>query len=148
MKRTVSILIILLFPIVAVADWVCISLESAVRTSELVVIGTLHNVSEWTKDGIDYGSGKITVDEVLWGKAEPGQKLSLVWRNESNVMCPRVEHRSDQNKQRIWLLESKPENRVAADNPCRVVLVEKRDKVIELLRELEKSNKSLQLSRD
>ena len=134
MKRSVSILIILLLPMVAAADWICISLESAVRTSDLIVIGTLANVSEWTKDGTDYGSGEITVDEVLSGKAKPGQKLSLVWQNESNVLCPRVEHQDNQKKQRIWLLELKPDNKVAANNPCRVVPVEQRDKVIDLLR--------------
>ena len=148
MKRIVSILIILLLPMVAAADWICISLESAVRTSDLIVIGTLANVSESTKDGIDYGSGEITVDEVLSGKAKPGQKLSLLWQNESNLMCPRVEHQSHQKKQLIWLLELKPENKVAADNPCRVVPVEKRDKVIDLLREAKTTNKSLQVSRD
>ena len=133
---------------VAAADWICISLESAVRTSDLIVIGTLGNVSEWTKDGTGYGSGEITVDEVLSGKAKPGQKLSLVWQNESNVMCPRVDHRSNQHKQLIWLLELKPENKVAADNPCRVVPVEKRDKVIDLLREAKKPNKLLPVIRD
>ena len=148
MKRSVSILIILLLPMVAAADWICISLESAVRTSDLIVIGTLGNVSEWTKDGTDYGSGEITVDEVLSGKAKPGQKLSLVWQNESNVMCPRVEHQGNQHKQLIWLLELKPENKVAADNPCRVVPVENRDKVIDLLRAAKKPNRSLRVSRD
>jgi len=133
-KRSVSILIILLLPMVAAADWICISLESAVRTSDLIVIGTLANVSEWTKDGTDYGSGEITVDEVLSGKAKREQKLPLVWQNESNILCPRVEHRDNQKKQLIWLLELKPENKVVADNPCRVVPVEKRDKVIDLLR--------------
>jgi uncharacterized protein YheU (UPF0270 family) len=143
MKRSVSILIILLLPMVAAADWICISLESAVRTSDLIVIGTLANVSEWTKDGTDYGSGEITIDEVLSGKAKPGQKLSLVWQNESNVLCPRVEHRDNQNRQRIWLLELKPENKVAADNPCRVVPVDNRNKVIDLLREAKQPKKSL-----
>jgi hypothetical protein len=42
----------------------------------------------------------------------------------------------------------KPENKVAADNPCRVVPVEKRDKVIELLREAKKLNQSKQVIRD
>jgi hypothetical protein len=142
MKRGISILLLLLLPMVAAAEWIVISLEGAVRTSDLIVIGTLHNVSEETKDGIDYGTGKITVDEVLSGKAEPGQELTLVWQNESNVMCPRVEHRGDQNKQFIWLLTSKPEDKVAADNPGRVAPVEKRERVLELLRERGKSDNS------
>ena len=135
MKRSLSIILIFLLPIVAFADWIVISLESAVKTSDLIVIGTLHNVSEETRDGVDYGMGEITVDEVLSGKAKPGQKLTLVWQNESDVMCPRVEHRGDQNKRLIWLFTLKPDEKVAADNPGRVAPLEKRDKVIELLRE-------------
>ena len=108
------------------------------KTSDLIVIGTLHNVSEETRDGVDYGMGEITVDEVLFGEAQSGQKLTLVWQNESDVMCPRVEHRGDQNKRLIWLLTLKPDKKVAADNPGRVAPLEKRDKVVELLRERRK----------
>lgn len=65
MKRSLSIILILLLPLVAAADWIIISLESAVNTSDLIVVGTLHNVKEETRDGIDYGTGEIIVDEVL-----------------------------------------------------------------------------------
>jgi hypothetical protein len=122
--------------IVMAFDWTTISLESAVKTSDIIVIGTLRNVSEETHDGIDYGTGEITVDEVLRGKARPGEKLVLKWQNESNVMCPRVEHEGDSNKQLIWLLTITRDQNVAADNPGRVAILEKKQRVIELIREL------------
>src|SRR5690349_18012506 len=75
---SLSVIVILLLPIVASADWVMISLESAVNSSDLIVIGTLRNVSEETRKGFDYGMGEIKIDEVLSGNAEPGQTLSLV----------------------------------------------------------------------
>ncbi len=98
MKYVLSLTLIFLLPIMAISQWIMMSLESAVKTSDLIVIGTLHNVSEETRDGVDYGTGEITVDEVLSGRVEPDQKLSLIWQNSSDVMCPRVEHREDQNK--------------------------------------------------
>jgi hypothetical protein len=143
---SLSVIVILLLPIVASADWVMISLESAVNSSDLIVIGTLRNVSEETRKGFDYGMGEIKIDEVLSGNAEPGQTLSLVWKNESDIMCPRVEHRGNQNQQLIWLLKLKPGNKVAADNPGRVAPIEKKDTVLELLRKRETSNKSLDAS--
>ena len=116
-------------------------MESAVKNSDIIVIGTLRDVSEETKDGMDYGTGEIIIDEVLLGNVEQSQQLNLVWQNESNVDCPRNEHRNNKNKQGIWLLTKKPVNKVVADNPGRFVKVEKREKVIELVREQEKLNK-------
>jgi hypothetical protein len=138
---------ILLLPVVAVSQWIVISLESAVKSSDIIVIGTLRDVSEETRDNIDYGTGEITVDEVLRGDIDPGQKLTLVWQNESNIDCPRVEHRGHQKKRAIWLLTQKPDGKVAADNPGRFVSAEKKQAVLELLREREKSNNGMQRTR-
>jgi hypothetical protein len=134
MKYSLGIILILLLPVVAVSEWIVISLESAVKNSDIIVIGTLHDVSEETRDGVDYGTGEITVEEVLRGHLEPGQKLILVWQNESNIVCPRVEHRGHQGERAIWLLTRRPGGKVAADNPGRVVSVEKMEAVLELLR--------------
>ena len=136
MRHALTIGPAMVLAIVMAFDWTTISLESAVKTSDIIVIGTLRNVSEETHDGIDYGTGEITVDEVLRGKARPGEKLVLKWQNESNVMCPRVEHEDDSNKQLIWLLTITQDQNVAADNPGRVAVLEKKQRVIELIREL------------
>jgi hypothetical protein len=136
MRHALTIGPAMVLAIVMAFDWTTISLESAVKTSDIIVIGTLRNVSEETHDGIDYGTGEITVDEVLRGKARPGEKLVLKWQNESNVMCPRVEHEDDSNKQLIWLLTITRDQNVAADNPGRVAVLEKKQRVIELIREL------------
>jgi hypothetical protein len=136
MRHALTIGPAMVLAIVMAFDWTTISLESAVKKSDIIVIGTLRNVSEETHDGIDYGTGEITVDEVLRGKARPGEKLVLKWQNESNVMCPRVEHEDDSNKQLIWLLTITRDQNVAADNPGRVAVLEKKQRVIELIHEL------------
>jgi hypothetical protein len=134
MKCLLCLIFILLLPVTAAPSWVVISLESAVKDSELIVVGTLRNISEETRDGVDYGSGEIKVAEVLWGDARQGRKLSLVWENLSGIDCPRVDHRGYLNRQVIWLLKLRVDGKVAADNPGRSVPVEKKEKVIELLR--------------
>ena len=139
MKYALKAMLILLLPVAAVAQWIVIPLESAVGSSDIIVIGTLHDVSEETRGGIDYGTGEITVEEVLWGDVVSGQELVLAWQNESNIDCPRVEHRDHQKKQAIWLLTLKPEGKVAADNPGRFVSIGRKEKVLELLRERRKT---------
>ena len=148
MKYALSIMLIFFLSITAISEEIIISLEMAVKTSDIIVIGTLKNVSEETKDGIDYGRGEITVDEVLLGNVKENEKLILVWQNKSNIDCPRVEHRNNQNKQYIWLLKEKAIGEVAADNSGRIVSVENKKSVLELLRERDKSNKSLDARRN
>lgn len=130
-----SLILILFLPVAAISEDLIISLEMAVKTSDIIVIGTLKNVSEETKDAVDYGSGEITVDEVLFGNAKENDKLILVWQNQSNIDCPRVEHRDHQNKQAIWLLTQKANGEVAADNLGRFVPVQKKKSVLQLIRE-------------
>jgi aminoglycoside phosphotransferase len=85
---------------------------------------------------------------VLLGNVKENEKLILVWQNKSNIDCPRVEHRNNQNKQYIWLLKEKAIGEVAADNSGRIVSVENKKSVLELLRERDKSNKSLDARRN
>lgn len=94
----------------------------------------MNAISEETRGGVDYGSGEIKVDVVLRGDVLRGRKLSLGWANPTNIDCPRVDHRGHLDKQIIWLLKLKPDSKVSADNPGRSVSVEKKEKVIELLR--------------
>ena len=131
----ISILLVILFQIIAILEDIIISFETAVKTSDVIVIVTLKNVSEETKDRIDYGKGEIIADEVLFGNVKENEKLILIWQNQSNVDCPRVEHRNHQNKQAIWLLTQKAKEEVAADNSGRFVSVEKKENVLELIRE-------------
>jgi hypothetical protein len=78
----------------ALAMWALIPLEDLVQDTDVIVIGTLQGVSQYTRNGMDYAQGSIIIDEVVWGAANPGDLLTLKWQNQSNLVCPRVEHRS------------------------------------------------------
>ena len=105
-----------------------ISIEELVHDSDLIVVGILNNVSEYSQYGIDYAQGTISVDEVIWGAAQPGEVLTLKWKNESGVVCPRVDHRLNQNRKAIWLLTTH-DGEVHANYPGRFVDLAERSKV-------------------
>lgn len=108
-------------------------LDVLVHESDIIVVGTLQDVSEFTKDGVDYGEGKILVEEVLWGNARVGEKLLLKWRNASAIMCPRDEHAHNKDKKLVWLLTSSDTGVVYASNSGRVVKLDKLSEVKNLM---------------
>lgn len=117
----------------SLAMWAIPPLDELVHDSDIIVIGTLEQVSEYTQNGMDYGQGSILIDEVVWGMENPGGLLSLKWQNESILVCPRVEHRPNKGKKRIWLLTVEADGSVRADNPGRVVELGERARVEQYL---------------
>ena len=117
----------------ALARWAWIPLEDLVHDSDVIVIGTLHGVSQYTQNGKDYAQGTIVIDEVIWGAANAGELLTLKWQNESGLVCPRVEHRHNQNNQGIWLLTVDSGGVVRANHPGRFVELRERSKVVQCL---------------
>ena len=103
------------------ALWREVPIEELVQDSDLIVVGTLDNVSGYSKNGFDFAQGTITVEEVIWGTARPGDHLTLKWQNESGVVCPRVEHHQNQKKSGIWLLNVQNDGVVQANYPWRFV---------------------------
>jgi hypothetical protein len=112
------------------AMWGWLALDDAVRDSDLVVVGTLSDVAEWSRAGWDYGDGAILVTEVLWGDVRAGDWLRLRWDNPSGLACPRVEHAQSAGVEYIWLLTRSADGSVRADHPCRVVAAGERADVL------------------
>lgn len=113
----------------SLARWFIPPLDELVQHSDIIIIGTLERVSEYTQNGVDYGEGAILIEEVLWGMENPGGLLSLKWQNNSGVVCPRVEHRGKGGTKGIWLLTVEQDGTVRADNPGRFVALDERPKV-------------------
>src|SRR5215475_5390351 len=130
MKRIVLTLALICFLSAASpARWMLIQTEELVQDSDSIVVGTLDNVSEYAKNGIDFAEGTITVEEVIWGAARSGDVLTLKWQNYSDVVCPRVEHQHNQKKSGIWLLNVQNDGVVQANYPGRFVDPSERTKV-------------------
>ena len=127
----------------ASAMWALIPLDELVQDSDLIVVGTLGDVSEYSSAGTDYGQGTIVVNEVIWGNAQTNEVLTLKWQNSTGVVCPRVEHSGEQGKTAIWLLTKRSGDEVRADYPSRFVELADRAKVERILR---RKNVCLQVS--
>jgi len=102
-------------------------LETVVAESDLVVVGTLDNVCEFSQWRTDYGRGIITVQEPLWGKVKPGQKLALEWKSRRVRYCSRAEYGRMQNEEAIWLVRLDGSGYVRSQ---RVVPVSKKGEVL------------------
>ena len=117
----------------AFARWAWIPLEDLVQDSDVIVIGTLQEVSQYTHNGMDYAQGNIVIEEVIWGTANPGEVFTLKWQNASGLVCPRVEHRHNKDNKGIWLLTVDPDGVVRANYPGRFVELNERSKVEQCL---------------
>jgi hypothetical protein len=108
-------------------------LVETVQDSDVIVIGTLKNVHEYSDKGIDYGNGAIQVEEVIWGYVMKDQNLTLKWDNRTGAVCNGVEHKSQENQKGIWLLTSDGQGNSRADDPGSFIELEEKDKVINAL---------------
>jgi len=135
MKRLTLILVaIACFCAPSYAMWALVPLDDLVQDSDLIVVGALDSVSEYSQSGMDYGHGTILIDEVIWGAASAGESVTLKWQNKSGLVCPRVEHRENQGKKAIWLLTVEHAGVVRANYPGRFVDLSKRTEVEQILR--------------
>ena len=135
MKRFLASLILVAgLPAFSSAMWGYIPLQELVQDSDLILVGTLSGVSEFSTGGIDYGEGLITVDEVMWGNSRPGDTLTLKWQNPTGLVCPRIDHRQNQDVRAVWLLTTGNANEVRANYPGRFVKLADKYKVERILR--------------
>ena len=114
------------------ARWASVPLDQLVMESDLVLVGTLGEVGEYTRGGRDYGRGVILVNEVLWGNVRRGERLALRWENYHGI-GERLNHRQEANRRLVWLLTRGEGGTVRADYPWRVLPLSHRAAVAGLL---------------
>lgn len=116
--------------------------EQLVRETDLIVVGTLQGVKEFTNEDIDYSEGTILIEKIIAGNdkttsGEPlkfGDKIVIKWQNSSMIACPRVEHKGDENIKGIWLLEVESDGTLRSDYPWRFSSLDELDKLKKILR--------------
>lgn len=133
MRKFLALLMLLSLPAAAHASWAEVPLEELVQESDLIVVGTLRDVSERSDGETDYGEGRIDVRAVIWGDVSPGDALTLKWENASAVACPRTEHKHNADAEGIWLLTRRG-TFVNANYPGRFVELSARRDILAALR--------------
>lgn len=126
MKRLLIFSLVLFLTVNAFAILALISTEELLAKTDLVVVATLSKVGETTKKDTVSGTGVLTVTEVLEGKATAGQNLTLSWAYNKHIICPRIDHSSQNGKTNIWLLQKTTNNTFTANYPGRVMELKQR----------------------
>lgn len=147
MKRTLinCLAVLLIIVPTAIAMWAWIPLEELLKRTDVIVVARLTDVRTTTKpsrltsvlrnqERVDYGSGTLTVTEVVRGSAKIGDKLRLEWSNPSGLICPRVEHAPYKSQTMVWLLQTSSNGAVRADYPGRVLDPKSRSELDALLK--------------
>lgn len=111
MKNLVIVsILILAFASVSFAMIMPASLNEDVKNSDLIVIGTLKDISEKNENGATYGTGKIFVEQFIAGnvKTVNGFKLKaddkLQLKYVENFACVIGSHRRIENEKGVFLL--------------------------------------------
>lgn len=139
---TLAIIVLLSFSINLSAAWAIISTEELVRDTDLILIGTLQDVTKFTNDNIDYSEGVVLVEKVIAGSditsaGQPlrsGDKIEIKWKNSSMIACPRVEHKGHENIRGIWLLKVESDGTLISDYSWRFSSIDELDKLKKILR--------------
>lgn len=129
----ILLLMIICWPSISYADWAVVPLDRLIQESDLIVVGTLHSISEEKSETVDTAFGFINVQEVIWGDSHAGDQLKLKWQNPAGLICPRIEHKYNQDKKGIWLLTFTNGREVSADYPGRFISLDGRQKVVKAL---------------
>jgi hypothetical protein len=125
---------LLLIPILCHGMWADVSLKELAKETDYAVIASLSDVKKWTKNGIDFGKGTLTISDFLSPRRPNVNRITLIWSNPSGLICPRVEHEDSHGQQYIWLLQRTKDGSVTADYPGRTVDLKEKKKVISLMR--------------
>lgn len=141
-KFFLAVVVVLSFSFNLAAMWAMIPTEELVKETDLIVIGTLQDVKEFTKDDVDYSEGIILVENVIAGNEKTtsggplkfSDKIVIKWRNSSMIACPRVEHKGDENIKGIWLLRVESDGTVSSDYPWRFSSLDELHKIKKILR--------------
>jgi len=117
-----------------------VPLEKVVKSGELIVVGTLTNVKEYSDNTVDIQVGELTVYEVLAGKLKRDKKtIPLVASNPSRLSCPRL-YISEAKNKCIWVLNyDNRQNNLILDDPNQQRSLKDKPKIEELIRSRDKA---------
>ena len=126
-----------LVPALALAMWAYVEADTLIADSDLVVVGTLVRLYQWTEHETDYAIGRIDIEHVLAGVPPQSDFVRLKWDNPSGLLCPRVSHADVKGRKALWLLAIDQDGNARADYPRRSLPLDDIKKVTEFTAELQ-----------
>lgn len=107
----IACFIILAFTSNSFAKLLFIPLEEAIKNSDLIVIGTLKDITEKSEAGVTTGKGKIVVEQFVAGNVKNTKGISLKSGDElqlnyvESFACVYGSHKRIENEKGIFLLK-------------------------------------------
>ncbi len=138
MQKYVLLIFIFLLTVTQLcqACWSIIPLKGLVSDSDLIVVGTLKDLTfKDKKEGpfeMKEYEGRIYIDEVLAGSPVADKKCTLTWKYFP-ALTPTISHQDLEGEKGIWFLQ-KEGNKFIADHPGRFVEMDCLKKIKELIK--------------
>lgn len=112
MKYFLAIFLLLALSTQGFAVLINIPTEKLISDSDIVVVGTLTEVTEYTWDGIDHSTGVISISQVVAGNVRSlggkqissGDQIIVKWEKATWFPCAASMHKSAVNVEGIWIL--------------------------------------------
>lgn len=107
---SIACVIILIFAYSAFARLAIVTLDEAIKNNDLIIVGTLKDISERFEENGTYGEGKIVVEKFIAGnvKTENGKLLKsgdeLDFNYAETFSCVMGSHRRIENEMGVFLL--------------------------------------------
>ncbi len=112
-----------------------IDITNLVRSGEPIVIGTLTGVREYSTNGVDCGSGTITVHETLNSRKSVATNIVLKWRNmTTGPICPRYEYGGAKDVKFIWALSLDKDGQARGGMSTRVFSLQQKAQILDLIK--------------
>lgn len=123
MKRVFSaFLCTLLLSTFVFGKFLILSVEERVKLNNLIVIGSLRNISETETLKTRFSTGTLVIEEVIYGnfinstgqKLISGNKVQVGWQNSKSFAC---QFGFSENEKEIWFLKVDEEGNINSLSP-------------------------------
>lgn len=117
-KLSIAWFIILIFAYSSFANLVIVTLDEAIKENNLIIVGTLKDISERFEEDGTYGEGKIVIEKFIAGnvKTEDGRSLKsgdkLHLNYAETFSCVMGSHKRIENEKGVFLLKLNDEGEI------------------------------------
>lgn len=137
--------IILAFSAFASAAFLILPLEERVKKSNLIVIGTLQDVSETETNELRISKGTLIIKKIIFGKFQNsnvqslklGEKVQVEWVNSMMFAC---KFGFPENKEEVWFLRVNDKGEIESLSPDTTASLSELAEVKKYLRKKDKNN--------
>lgn len=147
---SITFLFVLAFSNLVYGEFAYEPIKDRVKNSDLIIIGTLRNVSEHHTREIDYSKGTLLIENVLFGnirtteglQLKSGDKFQVEWANSNMIAC---RFGFSENEKEIYFLQIAESGNIESLSPSSSASIEDIAEVKKYLKKKKTSNQSTKI---